>query len=218
MLALWVEVTKRKPGGANNPSGSNQHREADKAEVVNVDNIHVDQPEPPTGTSAAVSLRKLQKAAAEGNEKAAEALAEVIAGRKSVHAGCVETGLRKETRMDRIESPQKFFVWGVLKTLYGTAPRPIFREAAWFPPRNFARPNCRALCFLRLPDNGFEANQAAGRFEGGAEFFEGNGAPRPSRPNIPPQNLRGAPSPSSASRAPNQHSETRKCSDSHAST
>ena len=46
MLALWVEVTKRKPGGANNPSGSNQHREADKAEVVNVDNIHVDQPEP----------------------------------------------------------------------------------------------------------------------------------------------------------------------------
>jgi hypothetical protein len=68
VLALFDGARKRKHGGANNPSGSNQHRKVDEVEVVNVDNIHVDQPDRPTGTSAAAGLRKLQKAAKDGSK------------------------------------------------------------------------------------------------------------------------------------------------------
>ncbi len=59
VLALWAEVTKRKPGGANNPHGRAGKPEG---EEINLDNIQVDLPAP-TGTSAAAGLRKLQKAA-----------------------------------------------------------------------------------------------------------------------------------------------------------
>ncbi len=86
VLALWVEVTKR-PGGRPRVEGEN------------VDNIHVkNQPERPTGTSAAAGLRKLQKAVAEGNEKAAEELQAVVNGDKTVHRACVDAGLRKPTK------------------------------------------------------------------------------------------------------------------------
>ena len=96
VLALWVDVTKRKPG---NPTGANQHTK-DDGELGIVDNIHNSSPERPSGTSAAAGLRKLQKAAAEGNEKAAEELQEVVAGAKSVHRACVESGLRKSPKID----------------------------------------------------------------------------------------------------------------------
>jgi hypothetical protein len=63
-LALWVEVTKRKAG---NPTGVNQHTKDEEAGTL--DNIQ-DSTKAPTGTSAAAGLRKLQKAASEGNGKA----------------------------------------------------------------------------------------------------------------------------------------------------
>jgi hypothetical protein len=65
VLALWVDVTKRKPG---NPTGANQHTKEEEKEGT-LDNIQ-DSTKAPTGTSAAAGLRKLQKAAGEGNEKA----------------------------------------------------------------------------------------------------------------------------------------------------
>jgi hypothetical protein len=61
VLALWVDVTKRKPG---NPTGANQHTKEEEAGTL--DNIQ-DSTKAPTGTSAAAGLRKLQKAASEGN-------------------------------------------------------------------------------------------------------------------------------------------------------
>jgi hypothetical protein len=63
VLTLWCEVTKRK-------AGEDQPRDPDTGRMLPiVDNIHERQ-ERPTGTSAAAGIRKLQKADAEGNEKA----------------------------------------------------------------------------------------------------------------------------------------------------
>lgn len=71
MLAVWVEVTKRKPG-------EGQARDPGTGRMLpKTDNIQ-DRPETPSGTSAAAGLRKLQKAAAEGNKKAAEELKDVV--------------------------------------------------------------------------------------------------------------------------------------------
>lgn len=93
VLAAWVEVTKRKPG-------EDQPRDPETGRMMpNVDNIH-ERPERPSGTSAAAGLRKLQKAAAEGNEKAREELEQAKEGAKSVHRACVDAGLRKSTRID----------------------------------------------------------------------------------------------------------------------
>jgi hypothetical protein len=83
--ALYEPLKLRRPGGANNPLGSNQHRKADaanKADVVNVDNVRIDQEGRPTGNTLAAGIRKLQKHAAEGNEDAIRELGEVEAGRK----------------------------------------------------------------------------------------------------------------------------------------
>lgn len=95
VLALWVEVTKR-PAGA--PLGN---RNAAKVEdETTVDNIHDCKPERPSGTSSAAGIRKLQKAASKGNEKAVDGLAAAVEGRKSVHAACVDAGVRKATKID----------------------------------------------------------------------------------------------------------------------
>jgi hypothetical protein len=84
VLAVWTEVTKRQQG--------------ERADLVY--NIH-DVAGRPAGTSAAAGLRKLQKAALEGNEAAAGQLAEAVDGKKSVHRACVDAGVRKSTRIDR---------------------------------------------------------------------------------------------------------------------
>ncbi len=97
VLALWTEVTKRKPGGANNPHGRSGKPEG---EEINLDNIQDDKLSAPTGTSAAAGLRKLQKAAEEGNSDATRELAAVIAGEKKVHRACVDAGLRKSAKID----------------------------------------------------------------------------------------------------------------------
>jgi hypothetical protein len=62
-LALWVEVTKRKAGNEN-------PRDEKGRLTPSLDNIQEREPPAPTGTSAAAGLRKLQKAANEGNGKA----------------------------------------------------------------------------------------------------------------------------------------------------
>lgn len=89
VLALWVEVTKRK-------AGEDQPRDPDTGRMLpNVDNVN-ERPERPTGNSAAAGLRKLQKAANEGNEKAAEELEAVKSAAKSINAACIDAGLRKK--------------------------------------------------------------------------------------------------------------------------
>ena len=77
VLLLWTEVSKRKPG------------RPEKVEDETLDNIQ-GLVLAPTGTSREAGLRKLQKAAAEGNEEAAAQLVEVMAGTKKVHTACVE--------------------------------------------------------------------------------------------------------------------------------
>ena len=96
VLAVWTQVTKRKPGGSNNPHG----RSGKPDEEITLDNIQGDNQTAPTGTSKEAGLRKLQKAAAEGNGEAAVQLAEVVAGHKKVHTACVDAGLRKSTKID----------------------------------------------------------------------------------------------------------------------
>lgn len=96
VLAVWVEVTKR-PAGA--PKETPRDPQTGRLMPI-LDNIQDRPPAAPSGTSAAAGLRKLQKAAAEGNEKAETALEEVKEGKKSVHAACVDSGLRKSTKID----------------------------------------------------------------------------------------------------------------------
>jgi hypothetical protein len=61
VLALWTEVTKRKPG-------EGQARDPETGQMLpSLDNIQDRAIPAPTGTSAAAGLRKLQKAASEGN-------------------------------------------------------------------------------------------------------------------------------------------------------
>jgi hypothetical protein len=82
VLAIWTEVTKRPVG-----------RPSAETETLYI----VQDKTAPTGNTAAAGLRKLQKAASEGNEAAAEA----VDGKKSVHRACVDAGVRKSTRIDR---------------------------------------------------------------------------------------------------------------------
>lgn len=93
VLAQWCEVTKRK-------AGEDQPRDPETGRMLPIlDNIQ-DRPSAPTGTSAAAGMRKLLKAAAEGNEDAARELEAVKAGDKKVHRACVDAGLRKTTKID----------------------------------------------------------------------------------------------------------------------
>jgi hypothetical protein len=67
VLAIWAEVTRRKPGGANNPHGRKGKPEG--GEEIKGNNVPFDLPPQPKGNSAAAGMRKLQKSAAEGNER-----------------------------------------------------------------------------------------------------------------------------------------------------
>ena len=67
VLAVWVEVTKRPSG---NLAGTNQHTKKEDSAGGTLYNVQGSSMERPTGNTAAAGLRKLQKAAAEGNEKA----------------------------------------------------------------------------------------------------------------------------------------------------
>jgi len=93
-LLAFDRETQGEHGGAHNPQGRNQHSAPDP---VNVDNIHVDQPERPTGTSAQAGIRRLRRAAKAGNETASHLLAQVVdeTSKMSVHRACVEMGWRK---------------------------------------------------------------------------------------------------------------------------
>ena len=93
LVALWTDVTKRKPGA---PEGNSNAKPSDDTTVYNIHSCA----DRPSGTSAAAGLRKLTKAAAEGNEEAEAQLAEATSGSKSVHRACVDAGLRKSTRID----------------------------------------------------------------------------------------------------------------------
>jgi hypothetical protein len=83
---LWDRAVRNEPG-----------RPASVETLYNVQDKTV---EAPTGNSAAAGMRKLDKAAENGNSIAAQALQAVIEGRQSVHAACVEAGLRKPTKVD----------------------------------------------------------------------------------------------------------------------
>lgn len=97
VLAQWCEVTRRKAGA---PEGNkNAARDAEEEAKTNLDNVQ-DCLKAPTGNSAAAGMRKLLKAAAEGNEDAARELEAVKAGDKKVHRACVDAGLRKTTKID----------------------------------------------------------------------------------------------------------------------
>jgi hypothetical protein len=92
-LALLTQVTKRRPG-------EGQERDAQTGRMLpNVDNIHKRQSRP-SGTSAEAGIRKLQKAADEGNAIASDCLQRVFSGKLSVNAACVESGLRKSSKID----------------------------------------------------------------------------------------------------------------------
>ncbi len=57
-------------GGAHNPLGIGGRAGKTAPDIVNVDNINVDNPERPTGTSAQAGIRRLRKAAEAGDEAA----------------------------------------------------------------------------------------------------------------------------------------------------
>lgn len=83
-LLLWDRATRREGG---------------RPVVETVDNIHSF--DRPSGTSAAAGLRRLDREAEKGNEAAALALKQVLAGDVSIHAAMVGCGLRKSTKIDR---------------------------------------------------------------------------------------------------------------------
>jgi hypothetical protein len=93
----WDRAVRGDHGGAHNPTGINQHSEADQ---VNVDNVNVDQMGTvrPVGNSAQAGLRRLDRAAQAGNEQAATMLAKVLDGSVSVNAACIALGWRPKTQ------------------------------------------------------------------------------------------------------------------------
>jgi hypothetical protein len=104
LLALWDAQTQRGTGGANNP---NRDPETGRlmSSALNVDNIHVEDKAPPrpTGTAQQAGLRRLRKAAEEGDSRARQQFEDVLSGRTSVHAACVALGWRKPTLTVRDE-------------------------------------------------------------------------------------------------------------------
>jgi hypothetical protein len=72
-LSLWTAATRRLPS-----EGQTRDERGRLGPVV--DNIHDRMPERPSGTSREAALRRLNKAAAEGNEEAVKARRSVLAG------------------------------------------------------------------------------------------------------------------------------------------
>lgn len=94
-LALWCQLTKR-PAGA--PAGNQNAAKSSSPDETIVDNIHDCSEERPTGTSRAAGMRRLQKAAEEGDEQAQAYLEDVLDGKMSIHAACIAMGWRKKMR------------------------------------------------------------------------------------------------------------------------
>jgi hypothetical protein len=65
-MLLLDRALRRESGGANNPEGLGG-RNRKTSDIVNVDNIHSDKPDRPSGTSSAAGLRRLEKEATSGN-------------------------------------------------------------------------------------------------------------------------------------------------------
>lgn len=90
LYEMFLAMTTRGPGGANNPGGRNQHTE----EEVNRDNVTVDllerteSQEPPRGNTLPYAIRRLAK-------DRPDLLERVKAGEMSAHAAMVEAGFRK---------------------------------------------------------------------------------------------------------------------------
>jgi|WetSurMetagenome_2_1015567.scaffolds.fasta_scaffold00693_26 hypothetical protein len=92
-MDAWQQATKR---GAGAPLGN--HNAAKVKDETTLDNIQdCLPPSAPTGTSAQAGLRRLRKAADEGDTRAREQHDAVLRGETSVHAACVELGWRKKT-------------------------------------------------------------------------------------------------------------------------
>lgn len=100
MLA-WERAITRKPGSGDNDRPRNPETGQLKAKLPIDDNIHNGgKPrESPTGTSSASGRRRLDKAAAKGDTKAADLLRRVVNpdDPMTVHAACVVMGWRKHT-------------------------------------------------------------------------------------------------------------------------
>jgi hypothetical protein len=97
MLA-WDQAVRGEHGGAHNPEGIGG-KSGKQADIVNVDNIHVDNKGTvrPAGTSTDAGLRRLDKAAQAGDEKAADMLRRVLDPNDptTVNSAAVIMGWRK---------------------------------------------------------------------------------------------------------------------------
>ncbi len=105
MLA-WDKAVRGEHGGNRNPTGRNQHTPEPESGAVEVkpDNILLDlapasKPSSDYGTSAQAGLRRLEKAASDGDGNAADLLRRVIDpdDAMTVNGACVAMGWRKPT-------------------------------------------------------------------------------------------------------------------------
>lgn len=87
-LLLWDRAIRRPHGGDHRPDDSKLYNVQDALPT-------------PTGNSSAAALRRLDREAEKGNEAAASALKQVLAGDVSIHAAMVGCGLRKGAKIDR---------------------------------------------------------------------------------------------------------------------
>lgn len=139
-LAMWDEACQRGAGNAN--------RDPETGRLApSVDNVHERAaPDRPTGNSAQAGIRRLRKAADEGQERAAALLARVEAKDLSVNAAAVEMGWRHPTLTVRDDlsalvdaAMRKGGLLGVARLLLARV-TPDEREAillmvaAWSPP------------------------------------------------------------------------------------
>ena len=85
-LNLIDSALQRPAGGPNNPEGIGGW--SNKPKVDNVDNIHVDKIERPSGTSRAAGLRRLRK-------DRPDLLDKVVAGEMTVNRAAIDAGFRK---------------------------------------------------------------------------------------------------------------------------
>jgi hypothetical protein len=101
VMLAWDQAIRGDHGGSHNP---NRDPETGRltAPTLNVDNIHVEDNGTvrPTGTSAEAGLRRLDKAAQGGDEKAAALLHRVVDPNDdmTVNGACIEMGWRKPTK------------------------------------------------------------------------------------------------------------------------
>lgn len=107
-LGAFDEATTKKPGGNKNPAGTNQHTKpkADEVKLYNIqDDLSRAESAAPTGTTAQAGLRRLRKAAAKGDTKAADLLRQVLEHSMTIHASNVAMGWRKHT-LTVVDTPE----------------------------------------------------------------------------------------------------------------